>query len=53
MKLLIACSMALVVLGSVVSATALELPEQKPGLWQTTMTGEKISRRLQKLQHVP
>jgi hypothetical protein len=42
MKSRIAFPTAILVLGSVVSATALELPVQKPGLWQTTMKGEKI-----------
>ena len=42
MKFRIVCSMTMLVLGSVMSASALELPEQKPGLWQTTMTGEKV-----------
>jgi Protein of unknown function (DUF3617) len=31
-----------VLLLSAASATALELPTQKPGLWRTTMTSEKI-----------
>lgn len=42
MKFGIAFLMATPMLGSVVSATALELPQQKPGLWQTTMKGEKV-----------
>jgi len=42
MKSRTAFPMAILMLGSVVSATALELPTQKPGLWQTTMKGEKI-----------
>ena len=42
MKSRIAFLIAALSLGSVVSATALELPEQKPGLWQTTMKGEKV-----------
>ena len=42
MKSHIVFPMAALLLGSVVSATALELPEQKPGLWQTTMKGEKV-----------
>src|SRR5882757_4263924 len=38
----IALPVAIVLLGAFASAAALELPTQKPGLWQTTMTGEKI-----------
>jgi hypothetical protein len=36
----IAFSVAMMLLSA--SASALELPTQKPGLWQTTMTGAKI-----------
>jgi hypothetical protein len=42
MKLCIAFPVVVTMLGSFASATALELPVQKPGLWQTTMKGEKI-----------
>ena len=42
MKYRIALPVATVLLGAFGSAAGLELPAQKPGLWQTTMTGEKI-----------
>ena len=42
MKLRIAIPVVMTMLGSLASASALELPVQKPGLWQTTMKGEKI-----------
>ena len=42
MKLRIAFPVAVLGLAVFASVTALELPAQKPGLWQTTMTGEKI-----------
>lgn len=35
-------AVSLLLLGAAVPAAALELPVQKPGLWQTTMKGEKI-----------
>jgi uncharacterized protein DUF3617 len=34
--------MAMMLLALCYNAVALELPTQKPGLWQTTMTGKKI-----------
>lgn len=42
MKSRIGLSTAMLVLSALVPAAALELPVQKPGLWQTTMKGEKI-----------
>ena len=42
MKSRIAFPVAMLMLASFASASALELPAQKPGLWQTTMKGEKI-----------
>lgn len=38
----IAFPIAVAMLGAFASAGALELPAQKPGVWQTTMKGEKI-----------
>jgi hypothetical protein len=38
----IAFPVAMLLLSASASATSLELPAQKPGLWRTTMTGEKI-----------
>jgi hypothetical protein len=42
MKSRAALPIAALLLGTFASAAGLELPAQKPGLWQTTMTGEKI-----------
>jgi hypothetical protein len=42
MKSHFAFPISLLCVGAFASAAALELPAQKPGLWQTTMTGEKI-----------
>lgn len=42
MKSRIALPIVIMVLGAFASAAALELPVQKPGLWQTTMKGEKV-----------
>ncbi|HEV7489807.1 MAG TPA: DUF3617 family protein [Rhodanobacteraceae bacterium] len=42
MKSRIGLSVALLILGASAPAAALELPAQKPGVWQTTMKGEKI-----------
>jgi hypothetical protein len=42
MKIQVALPIAMLMLGAFTSSGALELPTQKPGMWQMTMTGAKI-----------